>query len=112
MIKVSETASQNIKAFLAERNLDSALRIIAQAGGCCGGPSLRLVLDEAKEGDEKCVVDGLTYLIGSDLAAESGEVSIDYLDNGYQQGFVLSSANPLAGGGGGCGSSCGSGCSC
>ncbi|MFZ5585596.1 MAG: IscA/HesB family protein [Thermodesulfobacteriota bacterium] len=112
MIKVSETASQNIKAFLAERKLDSALRIIAQAGGCCGGPSLRLVLDEAKAGDHKYEVDGLTYLIGSELAAESGEVSIDYLDNGYQQGFVLSSANPLAGAGADCGGGCGGGCSC
>lgn len=110
MIKVSEVASQNIKAFMQERSLDSGLRIVMQSSGCCGS-SLRLVLDEAKDGDEKYEVDGLVYLIEPSLAAQSGEVSIDYLDNGYQQGFVLSSANPLAAGDS-CGGSCGSGCSC
>lgn len=119
MIEVSENASRAIKAFMQERNLDSSLRVMLQAGSCCGGPSLRLVLDEKKDGDHSHEVDGLTYLIAQDLAEQSGPVKVDYVDNGWQQGFVLTSANPLAGGGGdscGCGTSggsCGSGgCSC
>lgn len=112
MIEVSASASQAIKAFMQERNLDSPLRVLLQAGGCCGGPSLRLVLDEQKDGDQSHQVDGLTYLIAHDLADQSGTVKVDYVDNGWQQGFVLTSANPLAGGGGdscGCGSG---GCGC
>jgi iron-sulfur cluster assembly accessory protein len=123
MIEVSASASQAIKAFMQERNLDSPLRVLLQAGGCCGGPSLRLVLDEQKDGDQSHQVDGLTYLIAHDLADQSGTVKVDYVDNGWQQGFVLTSANPLAGSGGdscGCGSGgggdscgCGSGgCGC
>jgi iron-sulfur cluster assembly accessory protein len=110
MIQVTEKASQSIKTFMEERRLDSPLRIVLQAGGCCGS-SLRLVLDEAKDGDERHEVDGLTYLIEQDLADQSGEVTIDYVDNGHQQGFVVSAANPLADSGD-CGGSCGSGCAC
>ena len=68
---------------------------------------MRLVLDEPKDNDEKFEVDGLTYLIDKDLGVQSGAVKVDYVDNGWQAGFVLSAANPLGGGG-----SCGSSCSC
>lgn len=68
---------------------------------------MRLVLDEPKDNDEKTEVDGLTYLIDKELSTQSGTVKVDFIDNGWQQGFVLSAANPLGGGGG-----CGSGCSC
>lgn len=119
MIEVSETASQAIKAFMQERNLSSPLRVMLQAGSCCGGPSLRLVLDELKDGDQSHEVDGLTYLIAQDVVDQSGAVKVDYVDNGWQQGFVITSANQLAGAGGdscGCGTSggsCGSGgCGC
>ena len=67
-----------------------------------------MVLDEPKDTDESYEVEGLTYLIDKELNEQSGGVKVDYVDNGWQQGFVLSSTNPL-GGGGGCGSSS---CSC
>ncbi len=110
MISVSESARKAIKNFLQERNLDSALRVHLQ-GGCCGGPSLRLGLDEARAGDLKFELDGLTYLISEELSRKSGDVTVDYVDNGWQQGFSLSSQHPLGEGGtcggeGGCGGSC------
>lgn len=109
MIEVSASATQAIKAFFEDKKVESSLRVFLQAGGC-GGPALRLVLDEAKENDLSYEVDGLTYLIDKELSLQSGEVKIDFVDNGYQQGFMLSSANPVAGQGGGC--SCGGSCSC
>lgn len=108
MIAVSPEASKAIKAFFEEKKLDSALRVTL-AGGC-GGPALRLVLDEAKDTDGSVAVDGLTYLIDKDLSLQCGQVRVDYVDNGHQQGFALSAANPLPGAGEGC--SCGSSCSC
>jgi Fe-S cluster assembly iron-binding protein IscA len=66
-----------------------------------------LVLDEPKDADEKFEVDGLTYLIDKDLMEKSGTVKVDFVDNGWQQGFVLSSENPLSGG-----NTCGGSCSC
>lgn len=69
---------------------------------------MRLVLDEPKDNDDKYEVDGLTYLIDKELSTQSGDVKVDFVDNGWQQGFVLSTATPL-GGGGSCGSTS---CSC
>jgi len=69
---------------------------------------LRLVLDEPKDEDEKYEVDGLTYLVEKDLNAKAGTIKVDYVNNGWQQGFSLSSSEPLSQPGG---MSCGS-CSC
>lgn len=70
-----------------------------------------MVLDEPKENDDKYQVDGLTYLIDKDLSASSGKVTVDFVDNGWQQGFTVNAENPLGGGAScstsGCGSSCG-----
>ncbi len=68
-----------------------------------------MVLDEPKDSDDKYDVDGLVYLIDKELSTQSGDVKVDFVDNGWQQGFILSAANPLGGGGGGCGSTS---CSC
>jgi Fe-S cluster assembly iron-binding protein IscA len=70
---------------------------------------MRLVLDEPKENDDKYEVDGLTYLIDKELSTQSGDVKVDFVDNGWQQGFVLSTAHPLGSGGSSCGSTS---CSC
>lgn len=67
---------------------------------------MRLVLDEPKDNDETFEIEGLTYLIDKDLHVQGGDITVDYVDNGWQQGFALSSANPLGG------SSCGTSCSC
>ena len=67
-----------------------------------------MVLDEPKDSDESYQVDGLSYLIDKDLSVRSGDVKVDFVDNGWQQGFAISSANPMGGG-----ATCGSGsCSC
>ncbi len=65
-----------------------------------------MVLDEPKETDDQTEFDGVTYLIDKNLSAMSGGVKVDYVDQGYARGFVLTSNNDLGGGG------CGSGCSC
>lgn len=68
-----------------------------------------MVLDEPKDSDDSFQVDGLTYLIDKDLSVQSGDVKVDFVDNGWQQGFMLSSAKPIMSSGGGCGSTS---CSC
>jgi len=103
MIEVTPSASQAVKAVMAERNLDSSLRVTLSSGGW-SGPSLGLVLDEPTEHDEKYEIDGLTYLIDKKLSQQSGDIKLDYVDRGYASGLVLTSANPI--GGGGCGPSC------
>jgi iron-sulfur cluster assembly accessory protein len=111
MIEVSASATQAIKAFFEDKKVDSSLRVFLQAGGC-GGPALRLILDEAKESDLSYEVEGLTYLIDKELSEQSGAVKVDFVDDGHQQGFMLTSANPIAGEGGGCSCSGGGSCGC
>ncbi len=109
MIEVSPSATKALKAFFEEKNIDSPVRVFLQSGGC-GGPSLRLSLDEAKGTDNTSLVEGITYLIDAGLSQVSGEVKVDFVDDGYQQGFLITAANPLPGAGEGC--SCGGSCSC
>jgi iron-sulfur cluster assembly protein len=110
MIEVTSAAGEAIAAFMKEKELDSPFRVFLESGGC-GGPSLRLVLDEKKDGDEEFEIGGLTYLIAKDLSEKSGKVTVDFVDNGWQQGFSLESENPMGdpseGDCGGCGGGCG-----
>lgn len=66
-----------------------------------------MVLDEPKDDDEQVQADGLTFLINKDLASQSGEVKVDFIDTGWQQGFTVTSEKPV-----GAPSACGSSCSC
>lgn len=65
-----------------------------------------LVLDEPRDNDTKIEVEGVNYLIDKDLEDRSGGVKVDYVDQGYAKGFVLSATNDLGGGASGCGTSC------
>ncbi len=72
-----------------------------------------MVLDEPKDEDDKYEVDGLTYLIDKNLSKMSGKVTVDFVDNGWQQGFTVNSEFPVGGGASCSTDGCGdSGCSC
>lgn len=54
-------------------------------------------------------IEGLTYLIDKGLSERAGTVKVDFVDNGWQQGFTLASEKPLSSGP----MTCGDGsCSC
>ena len=118
MVEVTEIAIKNIKEYLSQNNIDSAIRV-AMMGGC-GGPSLGLPIDESKSTDEVHEQDDLRFLVDKDLLAQCGSVKIDFVEPKATSGcgcsggggYVVSSANPIAGAGGGCGGSCSSGCGC
>ncbi len=122
MVEVTDSAIKNIKAYLAQNNIDSAIRV-AMMGGC-GGPSLGLAIDESTPNDQVHEQDDLRFLVDKELLTQCGSVKIDFVEPtatsgcgcGGGGGYVVSSANPLAGAGGGCGCSGGScsssGCDC
>ena len=108
MFEVTESATQNLKSYMEQNNIESALRIAIMSGGW-SGPSLGLALDEPKENDEKYEQDGLTFLVDNNLIDTCGTIKVDFIDAGMRSGFSISSEKPL--GGGGCSSGeCGSGC--
>ncbi|MCI5114892.1 MAG: adhesin [Candidatus Electrothrix sp. AW1] len=113
MLEVTESALTNVKEYLRQQKIESAIRIIMMSGGC-SGPSLGLALDEAKENDLTFEQDGMNFLVEKSLAATCGTIKVDYLDSSSScgcsgGGFSITSEKPLTGdsGGGGCNS-----CSC
>jgi iron-sulfur cluster assembly protein len=107
MFEVTESAVENLKAYLSQNNIDSAVRVALMQGGWAG-PSLGLALDESKENDEIFKEDELTFLVEQNLLNTCGSIKIDFIDAGYRSGFSITSANPI--GGGGCSSgSCATG---
>ncbi len=98
MFEVTELATQNLKSYMEENKIDSALRIALMSGGW-SGPSLGLALDEPKESDAKYEEDGLTFLVDNNLLETCGSIKVDFMDAGMRSGFSISSTNPLGGGG-------------
>jgi iron-sulfur cluster assembly protein len=69
---------------------------------------MALALDEPKDSDHTTEFEGVTYLLDKDLAEKIGEVTVDFQEEGWRAGFVISTKLPLSYDT----PSCGSGCSC
>ena len=110
MLEVTELAITNLKSYMEQNSVDSALRVALMQGGW-SGPSLGLALDEPKDNDTKVEESGITFLVDNDLMTSCGEIKVDFMESGMRSGFSITSKIPVAGsGGGGCSSgSCGSG---
>ncbi len=61
-----------------------------------------MALDEPKETDQVFAINGMTYLVDSNLSKEVTFVKVDYVQTAYGQGFSITS--DLQG--------CAEGCSC
>ncbi|MCI5167919.1 MAG: adhesin [Candidatus Electrothrix sp. GM3_4] len=119
MLEVTETAITNVKEYLRENNIESAVRIVMMSGGCSGS-SLGLALDEAKENDLTFQQEGVNFLVKKSLAETCGTITVDFMDTTVSTdtsgsgcsggGFSIKSENSLSGDEkGGCGCSCTSG---
>ena len=93
MIVVTETARRAAAGLMNDKS--GAIRIRLQFAGCCD-PMLGLMKDRVKDDDLFIEVDGLTLVMDPDTAATTGEVTVDYVDRGYESGFALTSARPLS----------------
>jgi iron-sulfur cluster assembly accessory protein len=116
MLEVTESAASNVKEYLKQQNIDSAIRVTMMSGGC-SGPSLGLALDEAKENDLTFEEGGVNFLVEKALSETCGAIKVDYLESSSGcgcsgGGFSITSENPLPGAGEGCGGSCSSGSCC
>lgn len=113
MLEVTSAASEKLIEYMKENNISSSLRIFLNQGGC-SGPALSLALDEANSEDDLFEQNNLKFLIEKDLLQQCGSITVDFIDAGSQSGFIIRSATPIPGAGGGCSSgSCGSsGCGC
>jgi len=67
---------------------------------------LALALDEPKENDNSFVNGEITYLIDKNLQERTGDIKVDFLEQGWRSGFTVSASKPVGGGPSACGSSC------
>ena len=108
MFEVTDSAVNNLKAYLEQNKISSAVRIALMQGGW-SGPSLGLALDEPKESDKIFEEGGLQFLVEESLLEKCGSVKVDFMDAGYRSGFSITATNPLGGGGSCSSGSCGGG---
>ena len=104
MINVTESAVQQLRSLLAERD-DSAgkgLRVQIAKGGC-SGLQYEMSLDAAKEGDEIIARDGVEFLVDNESAQLLRGATLDYHDGLTGAGFQI--VNPNAARTCGCGTS-------
>jgi len=118
MFTITDTAAEKaVEVLEKEGKADWGLRIFVAGGSCCG-PSYGMDLDEkSKEGDEVTEKNGLKVFTDKETFEKLQGMTIDFIDDGQQQGFVIKGDTPPscgpdtgAGGGcssGGCGSTCG-----
>ncbi|MCX7794342.1 MAG: iron-sulfur cluster assembly accessory protein [Thermodesulfovibrionales bacterium] len=103
MFTVSELAAEKIKEVLAAEGKSGwGLRIFRIDGGCCG-PSYGMDIDEkAGEEDEVIEKNGLKVFMDRETFVTLGGMTLDFIDDGERQGFILSGSKAP---------SCNSGCS-
>lgn len=112
MLEVTESALGNVKEYLRQQKLETAVRITMMSGGC-SGPSLGLSIDDAKENDKVFDYEGVSFLVDKELSTICGAIKVDFIvDNSAGcgcsgGGFSVTSENPISSGG--CGCSCSSG---
>lgn len=104
MVTITDKAAEKAKDVLAAEGKDSwGLRIYSSGGGCCG-PSFGLDIDEQPVADDSVIEkNGLKVFVDKNTMATLGGMQLDYMEDGDQEGFVLS--------GGDAAPSCSSGCS-
>jgi iron-sulfur cluster assembly accessory protein len=123
MITISDVAAEKIKEILkAEGMPNHALRVQANAGGCCG-PSYEIMIDD-KTGDGDTVVEksGAKLFVDATTAKGLADAELGFVSDERGEGFVIGYPNGApAGGSCGCGTEeskpshggCGSGgCGC
>lgn len=113
MLEVTEIALTNVKEYMSQQKIDSAIRITLMSSGCSGS-SLGLAVDEAKDTDHILERDGVSFVVDKKLVETCGLIKVDFIEKkddrcgcGTRGGFAVTSEKPLNSGG--CGCSCSSG---
>jgi iron-sulfur cluster assembly protein len=109
MVTLSEAASAKLGEVLGQQAAHGktwlGLRLVAQGGCNCSGPSYGLSLAETmEEGDWVGEFGGIKVLVDPASAPMLEGVRIDYVTRAEGEGFTIENAQATAGGGGcGCG---------
>ena len=87
-LNVTDSAIETIKNIQAESKEAVTSIRINFAGFGWGGPNLGLVLDEQKENDDVFDIDGVKFLVSSELNQFTG-FDVDYSNSFMRKGFII-----------------------
>jgi len=106
MITISDAAAQKSREILnAEGKADWGFRFYTAGGGCCG-PSFGIdLVEKPEDGDKVVEVNDAKFFIDKEASEKLKGMTIDFVDDGERQGFVINDPNASS-----CGSGCGSSC--
>jgi iron-sulfur cluster assembly accessory protein len=89
MLKVSESALNELKKFVGKENSEGmGIRIFASGGGCCG-PAFALDVARGQENDIQIEQNGLNIYIDPAIADILDNVTIDFVNEGGENFFKL-----------------------
>ncbi|SCY37271.1 IscA/HesB family protein [Desulfoluna spongiiphila] len=98
MFTVTEAAQNEIARYFENRT-PAPIRVFLNSGGC-GGPQLAMAVDQQNDGDTLFTIDGMAYIIDTELLNQAQPLVVDFKD----VGFKLSSSLKLSSGCSSCGS--------
>ncbi|MDR2461458.1 MAG: hypothetical protein LBE38_11905 [Deltaproteobacteria bacterium] len=103
MINITPLALTQLTGFLKDIKAAPCVRV-HQIPVSCGGGDGQLVLsvDKTLESDFSTKAGDLTLVMGKSLMDLTGDVTIDFKDNGQDSGFVVESEKELPRDEGGC----------
>lgn len=106
MVSVSDAAAEKTREILsAEGKAEWGLRFYTAGSSCCG-PSYGIdIVENPTDGDEVIEKNGTKFFIDKDASQSLSGMTIDFVDEGEKQGFVLTGGQAPS-----CGPSCGSSC--
>ncbi|MBV5306225.1 MAG: IscA/HesB family protein [Desulfobulbaceae bacterium] len=119
MLTVTKSAIENLKEYMAQNNITSAIRVVMQSS--CSGTHLGLELDEKKDSDKVFEEDGLTFVVDNGIFGTAGAIEVDYVKSSgcgcgsggsASGGFSVSSEKKLVGGSCSSGSCSSGSCGC
>ncbi|MDR2443516.1 MAG: IscA/HesB family protein [Deltaproteobacteria bacterium] len=107
MISITDDALTRLDAFLKENKIIRHIRVFLPSSGCGGEGQLSLTVDDPSEKDFSTTIGEITFSIDKELQEVTGDVKIDFKDDGRDSGFVVDSAKILPAMDSGCGGCCG-----
>ncbi|MDR1656040.1 MAG: hypothetical protein LBT47_00595 [Deltaproteobacteria bacterium] len=106
MITITSEAMTRLDTFLQDNKTPRNVRVFLPSAGCGGDGQLSLTVDEPNDNDFSTTIGNIVFSIGKDLQELTGDVSIDFKNDGRDSGFVVDSSKILPA----VESSCGGGC--
>jgi Fe-S cluster assembly iron-binding protein IscA len=107
MIEITAEALTRLGSFLTDNKTVRHVRVFLPSAGCGGDGQLSLTVDDPTDADFSLTIGDIVFSISKDLQELTGDVKIDFKEDGRDSGFVVGCSKILPTIDSGCGGCCG-----